>query len=997
MAKLLKKFTLKLLALSINVQLIASPIAFAQDDGLPGGDSATTQPKEGKSKFWSTTSKITETAMGALDQGLNMINGQANPMQNLLAKPINPAQLPPALQAAGCLVFEARTESPSTNMCEPSVAGEANIGESLALLSTAQSNVNEFENYLVNANESQTSQGKACLNKAMLNLQAQLKARVESLNQFEKLIEDTIKNTKKLTEADLDALRKGDALLNGKAKDEKNNSLADFDFGKQFKSQSCSSFMQESDLSDIGNKGGYRAIEEMLSKNFESSEGKNDAYSPKELFGNESLIKKDIDDLLANFENNITNIDAVDMKPEEVFDGAQTSIFPEGNKSVTNILKNELKDYKRKMSDKRKQLKGIPKETLALIESGSETSADAAAVYKRQQYNACLSGYVGDGKAFAKSITNFTLSRNADKNRDSLLRTTVYENLMDDEIGIDQKIQNISQYDKSANEKIRMGSSQTLCGTNIYADTRVSVSQLMSLYKCECEKQYNAKSSGQSLSAQQVENQLSGYSMYIRNSKTALAQKLKTEVKDKVLNCPQDNSTGIGSLSCDKALNKTSNNFCLRTAKMCAGNMKACFDQANQILVQTRTEQKNIAARYTAHMDDLKAKLQTAFINNSKNMEAVSRTLDGQYQVGSVYNVPLNTQMDQLKEKFVEGLDPSLKIEDPDAYLEIMKKDIAIAKDSLKKSNKEIFGADVDTWTGLASSGASSNGFLGKISGYIKNVELEKDRWSKIEDKCLASISEVNRQRDEENKRRAEANEKQQELYSKQVAHCREIEALSQNGCHNIGVSSIVMPTLQATSATTGSDYSSAVKDLCNNYDDKLANIQEDTEEEKLSRIQDECGENGSKCKNLPSNYKVISACYGDDLLDRVAKATNKNTMKFEFEAGTYTQNSKGEEVELNKISYKDLEDNTKIYLRGLASCPEFDELEKNESIQELYVSIANNNYKDLGEKAVESNTECKSLLAGSRNGGDKTDDVWSTINRSLGSLGGATNSVFGK
>ena len=994
MAKLLKKFTLKLLALSINVQLIASPIAFAEVDDMGNEvESSSTSEKE-TSKFWSTTSKITETAMGALDQSLNMMNGQANPMQNLLAKPINPAQLPPALQAAGCLVFEARTESPSSNMCEPSGASEANIGESLALLSTAQSNVNEFENYLVNANESQTSQGKACLNKAMLNLQAQLKARVEALNQFEKLIEDTIKNTKKLTEADLDALRKGDALLNGKAKDEKNNSLADFDFGKQFKSQACASFMQESELSDIGNKGGYRAIEEMLSKNFESSEGKNDAYSPKELFGNESLIKKDIDDLLSNFENNINNIDAVDMKPEEVFDGAQTSIFPEGNKSVTNILKNELKDYKRKMNDKRNQLKGISKETLALVESGAETSADAAAMYRRKQYNACLAGYVGDGKAFAKSITNFTLSRNADKSRDSLLRTTVYENLMDEEIGIDQKIQNISQYDKSPNEKVRMSSSQTLCGTNIYADTRVSVSKLMSLYKCECEKQYNARPSGQSLSAQQVENQLAGYSMYIKNSKSALAQKLKTEVKDKVLNCPADNSTGLGSLSCDKALNKSSNNFCLRTAKMCAGNMKACFDQANQILVQTRTEQKNIAARYTAHMDDLKAKLQTAFINNSKNMEAVSRTLDAQYQVGSVYNVPLNTQMDQLKEKFIEGLDPSLKIEDPDAYLEIMKKDIAIAKDSLKKSNKEIFGADVDSWTGLASSGASSHGFLGKISGYIKNVELEKDRWSKIEDKCLASISEVNRQRDEENKRRAEANQKQQEGFAKQLAHCRELEALEESGCQNAGVGSLTLDVLQATSATTGSDNSSAVQKLCNNYEDDLARIKESSDEEKIASLDEYCGSSCSFKEELDSALE----CSGDNIVTFAKKNLDINVIESEID-GKYIKSSKEGSIPIVSapITTETMSDTLKKMVKEHSSCTSLAKLEQSQKVKDAYISIANSKYKRLGQSAAGQSQQCDSILASSRDGGDKTEDVWGTINRSLGSIGGATNSVFGK
>lgn len=960
----------------LNIQLLLSPVAYSQDGAFDGGDPTTsteqsdTQENNTKSKtnVWENIAKGIQIGNGALNQGMQMM--QQNPMNDLLAKPIDPNQLPPAIQAAGCFVFEARTASPSENMCNPNSldGGAQSEAQVKALYDIATSNVNSYENYLVNGNESKTSQGKACLNKAIGDLQQQLKARIETLSQFEKQIEDTIRNTKKLTEGDLRALKKGDALLNGKSKDEKNNSLADFDFGKQFQNPACASFMRESNFKDVGDQGGYRAIEQMLSKNFEGSDGDANSYSPKEIFGNEELIKKDLNDLISNFDNNIQNIDSADLKIADVIDGGQSTVFPTDNKGLSNIVSNQLKNYQRTIRDKRRLLKGIPKETLDLIENGTETSADAAAIYRRQSYNRCLNTYVGDMKSFANSISNYTLSRGADRGRDSLLRTTVYENLQDEEIDIEQKIANISRLDTNPNERVRVQSSQTLCGQSIYADTRISVSKLMSLYQCECKRQYENRASGQALSASAIEKQVNGYSQYLRNTKSNLITNIKKEVENKILACPADSSTGVGALSCDKALNKSSNRFCLRTAKMCAGNMKACFDEANQKLVQTRAEQKTVAARYNKHMNQLKVNLQLAFESNAKQMEATSRQLDALYDVGSVYNSPLNIEMDQLQDKFIEGLDPSLAVEDPDAYLEIMKKDIATAKESLIKSNNEIFGADVESFKGLASSGVSTSGFLGKIAGYIDNAEKERTRWNEIKNQCNAAFDAIDRMRQESNKQGQEAYAKNQEGLSNQLAHCKQAQQFKENGCESLGVSGLSLAALKISSTQTGSDYKSAFDKICSDYEGSNSFKDSDIQV-KISKIKQFCDTNQDNQTLCSDSLKGKSICTAEKAIGIAKDKKLKFSKDEETKLYSIDERGKFSAVQVEKDSNLTTDSLNKIK----DMCIPLSKVDL-EIKNKAYILAANYEYKELGQK-FEIDPECKKILSDARASGKDTTD----------------------
>lgn len=520
------------------------------------------------------------------------------------------------------------------------------------------------------------------------------------------------------------------------------------------------------------------------------------------------------------------------------------------NPKIQEILTREIRDFNQDLQIKRQSIgEGYWK----MLEQGNVNSKSVAAAFERDEYNRCLLRYVGDIEQFGNSVRNPTVSDAANSSRDLLLKTTIKENLRDNNIHIKQKIKNIQKEDIPG-EKIRISASRNVCGKSLYGGQLIGVTQLMKLYECECDRVYKDRSEG-SIAASTVANHIESFDKYIKDKKKAFATQVHRKLDKELLRCPADTSTGVAKSSCNGALDKTSNNFCLRTAKVCAGNAKACLATANKKRVQTRNEQKQKAAIYKTRMAALKQTLQGEFKKQEQLIEMSSRTLDQQYGVGSVYNVPLELELNQSDDQLLGDLDASLLIEDPKAYLAAAQADIKKAKEKLEESNKEIFGSDPGQFKGRVEKGMiAGGGFLGRVAGYIENVEIEQKRWSDIQQQCKETMMAISQGMEQA---------KQGQMQTAQM--CEQAKAFKgPDPCLSAssGLANFSEDLSNALDANNGGNVQSKIAQHCQGQDRALEEIETGNLESQVYKLKKYCEvETREGCQNL-----VICKSYADRL-----------------------------------------------------------------------------------------------------------------------------------
>ncbi len=979
MAKLLKTLLLKTASIAINTQLVLSPMALSINSAV-AQDTA-----------WDKASKAVDALTKGVQIGTQVLNqtNSAGPNNQYLIKPVAADGLHQKLANNGCMVLEAKGNSLAVDsICDesnPDVKDQAMV---LQYLETAQINKETVDEFIIKGND-RFSQGPACFDRVALTYQQELKAKLKSLDDLKSLMENKIKAFKVQSDKLVTAIKGDDAILNGAGE----VALANHNFMANFTAaerNSCATFITENTIQENGKSSGLRGLKSIMDRRFEGEDSNGDSYSPKQVLTNQRQITKDVESLLENFNNNITGTDSIALDSDTLYDGAQATLFDVQNRGVSNILGNELKDFERTLRDKKKQFRGLDEATASRIESienGTENSADIAEIYKRNQYNACIAEYVGNSSTFSRSITNYSLSDSANNNRDSILRTTVYENLEDNDIDIDQKIKNISAYDSSSQEKIRLSRTQTLCGKTIYKDaTNISVSSLLSLYRCECEKIYNSKDGG-TISQKDTETKLAGYTKYIADEKNKLMSNIATKVKEKVLYCNEDQTTGIGALSCENAFDRNSNNFCLKTATTCASNVASCGTSIANALDATVASQINKAKIYETEMEVMKQELFATLQNALTISQIDSLNEDAINQTGSLSKSTTDLKLDLVQNKFLEGLDQELKIEDPDAYLELFQNDIAKIREDLKKSLDEQFGEDVENFSGYASKSSSTQGLLGVISTAMSNANLEKARWSTIYEKCKRANAAIIRQINDANQQQQEYDQKIAEQNAYNLKKCQ----ILIKGCDDSAHYSLLSNTAQITEAINGSSLGNPADELCSNDDIDPSEFAAKMMDKKnltlqIIKIKEYCASNdtgkndySNECKNTGSFCKS----YKDE--DRY------NDVEFCVEYGT-SKDKKNKIIEVisNNIScsktvdYATLKrqvDNDRILRIALddykdkRKCitPEDDDY-KDLAFDAYKYSANSSTFTGLGEQGAPQ--ECKNIIAASKGSGDKDEGL---------------------
>jgi uncharacterized membrane-anchored protein YhcB (DUF1043 family) len=231
--------------------------------------------------------------------------------------------------------------------------------------------------------------------------------------------------------------------------------------------------------------------------------------------------------------------------------------------------------------------------------------------------------------------------------------------------------------------------------------------------------------------------------------KLKLTSRLQSNLVNELLRCPADENTGKTAMSCDaNSLQTGDKNFCLRTANSCASNLNGCLEKAEKKVEETRQLQAKHVDIYKGQMDLFKEGLKQEFATIGIAMEREARALDGMFQMGTTYNMPLDLDLQTMvsEKTLMKGVDESLGIEDPKVYLAKIQGNIKKLKKQVEKQNKEV-----------------EKKFKDELKKYEKNYKKEMKHWEKVANECKQRIIEHNQIIKQQNEQNAEAYAKQQE------------------------------------------------------------------------------------------------------------------------------------------------------------------------------------------------------------------------------------------
>lgn len=667
-----------------------------------------------------------------------------NLQQSIGINPVNPAQLPPILSQNGCMVLEARTDQVSSNLScnQPLDQTLFQQGHYEALLSVAEQNVNTLENFLTAGHERFTTQGIGCYDKARKQLESQLKSRETLLAQMKESIEKRIEAFKKLAEKDLEDIKKGDILLNGKdsnslngeGKDKYAKALKDYKFENQFLDPQCKALFSGNEYSALGQRGGLRGIETAIKANSEEMEAEG-------FFNKQKQLETEIRKIGNEAYKTAVSSKSISVAPDDVLGSIRTRSFTSSSKALTQsftIASNKAQKKQQEMQNNLLKTMGNEPELASIVQAVEANSKDvnqALADWERKEKNACMSQHFqnefGSVDGFIGKLVDPNVSRKANREADSAFKNYVKSILSDDRFTVEEKMEKIANDEQSKGSRYTFitDKSFTVKGKLVSASTRLRASDLVTLLARDCSEGFNSDPRDGGFSAKDKVNALKSYASNYETNRKKFASDLRKEIVEGMLNCPSDSSTGTAVGSCSKdSTDVNSPGFCVRTANTCASNALACTEKAQRVVEKTREQQKTIAQRYKSNMDKLKSDLITEFEMISKNLENSARVIDGLYQMGTNYekenrdtpNLTLNFTDTEL----LAGVDPSLAVEDPDKYKAKVFANINAVEKQIGQHRQDMLAA-----------------YDAEIQKYTKNYGAQKKNWSSVVSQCTSAIN----------------------------------------------------------------------------------------------------------------------------------------------------------------------------------------------------------------------------------------------------------------
>lgn len=716
----------------------------------------------------------------------------------------------------GCTTLPTTLTEVRSEVCRIGITGDrgvppqAQLGEMFSMYKTYGDVAKAYENYSSDSNAAGQGFGVGCMKNVMNALNGFLTSRINDLDKLQQnvaFINDKFKNDSK---TDLDAIAEATAVLDGN-----NSELANevsgksgnkdlFNYGARFNNAACKSMYAGDAINNKGRSGGLNAIAKDMRNQFSTKSGK---FSGESYVGAHATVIEDInkmaDNVAKQFNLNFTSATdperpgygqflsslrqgAVNSSTgltsqltNDFFADAQQSFTADMNKisSDVNLLKDEL------------SAAGVqPERALGIARNLNSTNFDSEVTLVQNQIrNSCVQrafGGAGFWNDLKKNIKDPDASKFANKSY-SNFRDRIQQIMTDPRTTPESKLDAVRALESSEGQRFVLNmqggyqaSTVDAQGNVVKRNVNASADRPSAYFQnvvSTCDAQYNTNKLGSTLTAAGAIQKLRNLNQQYKSLAQAQASKLSSEIRRKLINC--NNATEAsneqnGSCTPDR-FNTTSAGFCANAAFTCANNMKACTTQAEQIVSQIKTERSARVQKYKQNMEKNKNDIKNMIGRVFSDYSQLGQAIIGM-NLGAGFNFPapdLNVSgeyMDKFKSATANSPDGQLLLEDPDKYVDLMKRNIDKLKGAFQQMQNQLTGG------------------AGLLAQHIiqtqKNYTDASRKATDISNQCIAKHDQF--VQDQENQRRQMAADQQRrmnELGEKRRDFCNRFGSLDTN------------------------------------------------------------------------------------------------------------------------------------------------------------------------------------------------------------------------
>lgn len=877
MSRFKKKTRVRFLPLLLSLQLFIPNTLLANDGSTNESHQHWKRTAQALGMIQGMGQQMLQAHMQRLQQqqaGANFMAMQ----RDLSIKQVDPSQVPPIITQNGCQVLEARGNRVNSDLsCEGQFSMDLmNQGTYDALLSVAEQNSNTLSNFLTKGHERFTTQGIGCYDKAGNQLDQQLEARLQMLDSMKESMSRRFEEFQQLAKNDVMEIKKGQALLDGKSGDPTvDAALKDYRFEDQFKDPQCRSFFSEKQFADMGKKG-LRGIEETLTNNTSQMQ-------PTAFIAKSSQLEKEIISLGKHVKAKQENSDGIALV-KDPFAGFNSQLLSRNSEAVKKVLANSADAINEENKSLERNLKSkIPtddpivtkmfQEVTQGVRDGSVDIGFRLSEFERETKNRCLSEYMkdnfGGADGFVKRLQDPNISKKANREADSSFKNYITEILNDDRLTIEAKKRKISQAQaQPANARFGMvtGKSVTVEGKNISASTRMPASTMINMFVDNCVARFDSEPNSKGSTYREIAQEMKSYKNQFSKMKTKMANQVSSNLVNELLRCPSDENTGKSPQTCSADSLKTgSQNFCLRTANACAANINGCMEKAEKLVKTTRQKQMSHVETYRANMVAFKENMKQEFAIVAQNFTQASRELDGLFQMGTMFKMPTNLDLNTTEgngvssaNTLLKGIDPALEIEDPEKYFQKISKNI----DSLRKQVVE-------------HNGQVKQKFTQQIAEYKQSYQKEQQYWEQMKGQCIGQLTQFDNIMAEQEAERNRQYAEQQEAIGEA---CKAFADFRQNPCPSSGGSvgslSSDMAAIQGAISEDGRSVIGEIAGSCESFGtaSSFSNTAGNRNAPYHISIDEYCAESGpSGESNNCQLYRRYSELYQQQIDDEIA------------------------------------------------------------------------------------------------------------------------------
>lgn len=659
-----------------------------------------------------------------------------------------------------------------------------------------------YKNFSADSNSDGQAFGVGCMNNAMNILNGFFKYRLNELDKLTTNLEAMQAQFEAASRSDLDAIEEAVALLEGDseiANKVKSRNRNAFDFDKRFNNPACKSMFGGNEFNDLGSSNGLNGINKNLRDTLTKP---NPKYSGQSYTQSHAAVVADIqnvaDKYAQQFKLNYTpNLAGGDYS--KFVDGlggfvtSTTGVIGGIKADVFSDIQAKFMEQNAKLVNERNQITsefgGREKKAMDLLGNLNSSSSFEAELntLENGMKNECLANSLGDTNSLMGKIYDPTASKHANKNASNFLKDKLKLILANDKTSPEKKLADLKALESDEGNRfyMRMENSYevqeldndgNIKTTVIPASQNRSPSVFFSDVIRNCNAQFKANKLNNKLSGSQAIQKLRDLNSSYKNLAQTQASDIKNTLQKRLIECSSPeiaNNTVPGSCTSD-LFNTSKPGFCANAALSCSKNMQSCSQQAEKFVKEFRDQKTARVGNYKALVDKNKKDIIKIFDSALSRYMKDGEAMRGMFGAGFSSPEGIKREVPEGQRYLSEfaqatgkqgSPDGKLLLENPQAYTDMFKANIALLKKSVQAQQDQILGGDQ-----VGKNGGLLAEHIKKTQNNYKAVITEADQIAK---QCLDMHDNAIKQAEQQrNQQKADYDKKMSELGEKRDKFC---------------------------------------------------------------------------------------------------------------------------------------------------------------------------------------------------------------------------------